>query len=394
MRRSLVLKLASTVIVLGCIYTVTRKWQNVIKSHGLTDEVQHFHHPIFQVFWLFFGMFLCLPLHWALERKHIVPATKPFPAYVMAIPSTCDVFATVLDSIGLVHTHVSVHQMLRGFIVVFAGIFSILFLKRRLKLHQWVGIFLITFGIMVVGQSNVVHANITEENAPNPLLGNLLALGGQIFLAAMFVYEEKILVQYDIPILLIVGWEGFWGMLVSAGFVFAFWRIPGSDMGSLENFIQASLQIWNSPMLLAAFVTTIVVIGPFNFYGTLVTKKLSALHRCTIDASRMFFVWSFCLLVSWERFRGMQLLGYGILLMGTCLHNEIIRLPVIFSETALPEKYAFAEGKPQSFSAPSALQKKSFGDIVRFIMNGPQSAAETASLISNSKSSVNYSTTA
>ena len=34
--------------------------------------------------------------------------------------------------------------------------------------------------------------------APNPMLGNILCLIGQVFLAGMFVYEEKILKEYDV----------------------------------------------------------------------------------------------------------------------------------------------------------------------------------------------------
>ncbi len=34
--------------------------------------------------------------------------------------------------------------------------------------------------------------------APRPILGNSLVIAGQFFLAGMFVYEEKILKEYDV----------------------------------------------------------------------------------------------------------------------------------------------------------------------------------------------------
>ena len=34
--------------------------------------------------------------------------------------------------------------------------------------------------------------------APRPILGNVLVLAGQLFLAGMFVFEEKILKDYDV----------------------------------------------------------------------------------------------------------------------------------------------------------------------------------------------------
>ena len=71
--------------------------------------------------------------------------------------------------------------------------------------------------------------------APHPLLGNILCLIGQFFLAGMFVYEEKILKEYEVDIkykykihlLRLVGWEGIWGVLISSVFMSIFFFIPG-----------------------------------------------------------------------------------------------------------------------------------------------------------------------
>lgn len=38
--------------------------------------------------------------------------------------------------------------------------------------------------------------------APSPVLGNTLVILGQFFLAGMFVYEEKILKEYDVNLIL------------------------------------------------------------------------------------------------------------------------------------------------------------------------------------------------
>eukprot|EP00742_Colponemidia_sp_Colp-10_P011319 GILJ01012561.1.p1 GENE.GILJ01012561.1~~GILJ01012561.1.p1 ORF type:complete len:195 (-),score=18.58 GILJ01012561.1:1-585(-) len=175
MKTHTLLYMCCCVVILGSIYTVARKWQNVAKSPGLDGQESAFHHPIYQVFWLFFGMVLCLPVQKLTECLRGQPASK-FNPLMMLVPAACDVAATILDSIGLVYTHVSVHQMLKGFIVVFAGklrrgcvllyvfvwllmrlakgIFSWLFFGRVLKLHQWVGILLIVAGTFTVGFTN------------------------------------------------------------------------------------------------------------------------------------------------------------------------------------------------------------------------------------------------
>jgi len=48
--------------LLGSLYTLSRKYQNVQMSKGLDNTLKHFHHPIYQVFWLFAGMAICLLL--------------------------------------------------------------------------------------------------------------------------------------------------------------------------------------------------------------------------------------------------------------------------------------------------------------------------------------------
>ena len=41
--------------------------------------------------------------------------------------------------------------------------------------------------------------------------------------------------------------------------------------------------------MIGVLVTTLVI-GPFNYFGSGLTKVASASHRCTIDSMRMFFV--------------------------------------------------------------------------------------------------------
>ncbi len=49
--------------------------------------------------------------------------------------------------------YASTFQMLRGTMVVFAGFLTIVLLRRRLHLHHWMGIILITAGAAMVGAS-------------------------------------------------------------------------------------------------------------------------------------------------------------------------------------------------------------------------------------------------
>ena|SRR5579871_299867 len=70
---------------------------------------------------------------------------------LLALPSTCDIMGTTLVNVGLIMVPASIYQMVRGFLVVFVGLFSVVFLKRRLTLSQWGGLFLVVLGVSLVG---------------------------------------------------------------------------------------------------------------------------------------------------------------------------------------------------------------------------------------------------
>lgn len=92
--------------------------------------------------------------------------------WIFILPTLCDLTGTTLagayklvlyrnvmycfacsfyfKGIGLVIVNASVWQMLRGSIIVFTGILSVLFLKRKLKCFHWVGILLVVVQTFVI----------------------------------------------------------------------------------------------------------------------------------------------------------------------------------------------------------------------------------------------------
>ena len=84
--------------------------------------------------------------------------------------------------------YASVFQMLRGSVVVFTGILSVIFLKRRLRFFHWLGMTLVCSGALVVGSSSLSAPASTDDSshpavlAPsNPLLGNILIVCAQVW---------------------------------------------------------------------------------------------------------------------------------------------------------------------------------------------------------------------
>jgi len=148
------------------------------------------------------------------------------------------------------------------------------------------------------------------------------------------VYEERILVNYDVNPLLAVGWEGIFGfsMLSILLVPFGYWKV-GEDWshgphGYFEDALDGFTQLGNSTSLLIWFICTIFSIGFFNFAGMLVTKKMSATTRTVLDSVRTVVVWVFFLSFGWETFRFWSLGGFLVVVTGVFLFNNILFVPM------------------------------------------------------------------
>lgn len=170
---------------------------------------------------------------------------------LLALPACCDIAGTTLMNVGLLFVAASIYQMTRGALVLFVGLFSVLFLRRKLYLYQWTALFVVVIGVGLVGLAGALspntqgkpsaegeralvvgaaqHASIllraaathvatTARSAETlqTIVGVLLIAGAQIFTATQFVLEEYILEQYALEPLKVVGWEGVFGFVVTA----------------------------------------------------------------------------------------------------------------------------------------------------------------------------------
>lgn len=69
--------------------------------------------------------------------------------------------------------------MLRGSVIVFVAIFSMIFLQRRLKLREWMGIGFIIIGLAMVGLSDMLGSTSPDVNRADILLGDTLIILGE-----------------------------------------------------------------------------------------------------------------------------------------------------------------------------------------------------------------------
>ena len=177
---------------------------------------------------------------------------------LLALPAICDICGTTLMNVGLLFVVPSIYQMTRGALVLFVGLFSVLFLRRTLHLFQWFALVTVVLGVGIVGLAGAIYKDdkaasaafllvreavtITIRGARTPealraIIGVFLIAGAQIFTASQFVLEEYILEKYALEPLKVVGWEGLFGFSVTVlGMVVLHLAIGRTDSGRYGYF--------------------------------------------------------------------------------------------------------------------------------------------------------------
>jgi len=66
---------------------------------------------------------------------------------ILALPAICDILGTTLMNAGLLFVAASIYQMTRGALVLFVGLFSVIFLRRHLGGWKWASLFIVVAGV-------------------------------------------------------------------------------------------------------------------------------------------------------------------------------------------------------------------------------------------------------
>ncbi|KXJ94603.1 hypothetical protein Micbo1qcDRAFT_232060 [Microdochium bolleyi] len=270
-----------------------------------------------------------------------------FGILLLALPAICDILGTTLMNAGLLMVAASIYQMTRGALVLFVGLFSVIFLKRKLLLFHWVSLFGVVLGVAVVGLAGYLypdskasaHSAIAaamadpSADALRAVFGVVLIAGAQIFTATQFVLEEYLLERSNIDPLQVVGWEGLFGLATTlTGMLVLHFAIGMTDAGRYGPFdmVEGLRQMTDNKIVLVSSLLIMVSIGGFNFFGLSVTRTVSATSRSTIDTCRTLFIWIVSLGLGWETFKWLQVLGFVLLVYFTFLFNGIVQPPFEF----------------------------------------------------------------
>jgi hypothetical protein len=166
-----------------------------------------------------------------------------------------------------------------------------------------------------------------------------MILLAQVFAGCLLIVEEKLLGQYYLDPLKVVGFEGLWGVMMWCILLPILQVIPCNKnadtcpYGHVEDTMQAFRDFGHNHTLIGLSVAICLSIALFNGFGVSVTKNASAAQRSTIDTSRTVIIWIFFLIVPFngkrEDFSVLQLFGFIFLVFGTLVFNEILVLPFL-----------------------------------------------------------------
>lgn len=124
---------------------------------------QVFEQPLWQTLTMFAGESLCLFVFLIMISRFRKPdASSDEPqrarwtqASLFWIPAACDILGTTSMNVGLLYIPVSIYQMLRGALVLWVALFSVIFLHRKLDRHHWISLAVVMLGVSIVGLSSI-----------------------------------------------------------------------------------------------------------------------------------------------------------------------------------------------------------------------------------------------
>jgi drug/metabolite transporter (DMT)-like permease len=287
--------------------------------------------------------------------------------YLFLFPAILDVCATSSMYVGLYLTSASSYQMLRGSVIIFTGLASRFFLRKKLHWYKWLGMFVILGGLFIVGCADLfskkcdllgisddgsggfVNDTIPSEinigmDGPcdeeterfHSIIGDTILICAQIIVAFQGTYEEKLLKKYRVAPILAMGLEGFFGFSILSCLLVLFKHIgTGSkDWGHsplppyyLEDAYDGLVQLKNDHALLGAFIGVIISISIFNVTGITVTQEMSATTRMVLDTVRTIFIWPISLGLQWQSFHFLQPLGFFFIIVGMCFYYNLLIVP-------------------------------------------------------------------
>ncbi|NXT88725.1 S35F6 protein, partial [Anhinga rufa] len=310
-----------------------RRWADNFSAAGCHGTEEHsFQHPFLQAVGMFLGEFSCLGVFYLLvwrDRRRPEPSmapSQPFSSLLFLPPALCDMTGTSIMYVALNMTSASSFQMLRGSVIIFTGLLSVAFLGRKLELSQWLGVLVTIVGLVVVGLADL-HSSHDQKHKLSEVITGTWQPRGEVGWPRRGNNSPQAWSQHPSDT---HSHPGFFGFIILALLLVPMYYIPaggfsGNPRRTLEDALDAFCQVGHRPLIALALLGNISSIAFFNFAGISVTKEISATTRMVLDSLRTLVIWAVSLALGWETFHGLEILGFGVLLMGAALYNGLHR---------------------------------------------------------------------
>ena len=370
--------LISAMILFGSLNTIVRKAQMVTCASSSfpvnpdlanqCDDISQepFNKPWIGNCFMFIGellLFLVVASDRRRTSTNAIISLPELPWYYFSVPAVLDVLGSGLSGVSMLFISASTWQLLRGSIILYTALLSVIFLGRKLGAQHVTGLLITVLGLTLVGISAYLETTeyslsfTSSGNSATVIVGIGLTIASQFCSAIQMVVEEYLLKSANAAMYAppsparIVAYEGLCGLIVMLIVLVIMQYAPGDDHGSFENSLDSIDKISRSPVLLFLIIVYCISISLFNQSGMAVSKYLSSLHRTLIDSLRAIVVWVVELSIfystgstrygtGWTSSSFIQLIGFICLILGTLVYNEVV---IIFKRATREEERAILQ---------------------------------------------------
>lgn len=226
------------------------------------------------------------------RTKHL---HQKIPWYLKpAVPAFFNLLNSAMRWASLVFVAASVAEMLiSGMELVLSVCATRLIRGRKVTYVRWLGVFVVTAGIVLVGffDTNNVAQGETNDNttANQQVIGIALILGQSIMSVVQDLTEEVFMQEAAFPPALLVGMEGTYGLIIAIVLYFPIAPLLGENPPDAKSFSN------NDVIGLAIGWTLLVTVtGIFNIAATAVTSSMT---RNVWKNLRTLLVWIIGLII-------------------------------------------------------------------------------------------------
>jgi len=226
-----------------------------------------------------------LPTHSRTRNCH-----ASIPWYLKpAVPAFFNLLNSAMRWASLVFVAASVAEMLiSGMELVLSVCATRLVRGRKITCVRWVGVSVVTLGIILVGvfdTNNVADGETNDGSTVNKqIIGILLILGQSVMSVIQDLTEELFMQETAFPPALLVGMEGAYGIVIAIILYFPIAPLLGENPSD----VASSLSKDNVIGLAIGWTLLVTVTGIFNIAATAVTSSMT---RNVWKNMRTLLVW-------------------------------------------------------------------------------------------------------